>query len=512
MAGNQQKKAIHLLLRNQFYVTRKMSDIPSWALRHRKPGTELRCINGHYYLYSVTSQWDKDAKKTRKKTGQIIGKISPSGELIPSKRREGRKKEMRNNLQLLSEIAVKEYGLSHFFLFHMQDVCVQLQACFPEHWPYILGAAYCRLYKQSPINQMPLHIYHSWLPEEITGIEFNEKNISLALRSAGRNREQAVRFMQWDIPQGEHVLIDLTHLPSRSRNGSIAQAGYNNQKNYDGQINVLYIFGNQSLRPIFYRIVPGNIRELSAFVLTMQESGIACCILIMDKGFYSTKNTEFLSKNGFQFICPIKRDSQLVKNEDRVSLFEKTKARYFEYMGRIIWHIEVQPADKSKRIYLYLDDELRTREEKDFLVRIASKPEKYTLEKFEKKKMQFGTLSLLSNLDGKTPEQIYQIYKSRNQIEVMYDGFKGVLEADRTYMQNEETLQGWMLANHVALLAHHRLYQLLLSSGKLKKHSIGSIIERLALVKKAKVNGQWVDTETIKSSVNLLDDIGIPVT
>ena len=46
-----------------------------------------------------------------------------------------------------------------------------------------------------------------------------------------------------------------------------------------------------------------------------------------------------------------------------------------KYMGRIIWYIEIQPSDKSKQIYLYLDNELRTREEKDFLVRISSKPE-----------------------------------------------------------------------------------------------------------------------------------------
>ena len=502
-----------MLLRNQIYVTGFMGDFPSWALAHKKPGTELRLIRGNYYLYAVTSQWDKTTKKTKKITGPIIGKINPSGELIPSRRRdESQKKKSQNKFEFHAEVSVKEYGLSHFFLFHLRDVCAQLQACFPEHWPYILGAAYCRLYKQSPINQMPLHLCHSWLSESMKGVTFTEKNISMALRAVGRNRQQAVRFMQWDIPPGENVLIDLTHLPSRSGNGSIAQPGYNNQKNYDGQINVLYIFGNQSLRPIFYRIVPGNIRELAAFVLTMKESSVAQCTLIMDKGFYSLKNIAYLSDNGFRFVCPIKRDSPLVKETDRISLFEKSSARYFEYMRRIIWYVEISPTDADNKIYLYLDDELRIREEKDFIFRISSNPETYTIEKFEKKKLQFGTLSLLSNLDGKNAEQIYQIYKSRNQIEVMYDGFKGVLEADKTYMQNEETLQGWMLANHVALLAHHRLYQLLLSSNKLRKHSIGSIVERLSLVKKAKVNGQWVDTEIIKSSTKLFEDIGIPVT
>lgn len=502
-----------MLLRNQIYVTWIMGDFPSWALQHRKPGTELRCINGHYYLYAVSSLWDKETKKTKKITGQIIGKINPDGELVPSKRRAAKPKGIAENpIRLVDKISVKEFGLSNFFLSHMKDVCGQLKACFPSHWQYIVAAAYCRLYKQSPINQMPLHIHHSYLSEELKDAVFNEKNISLALRDVGRDREQAVRFMKWDIPEGEHVLIDLTHLPSRSRNGAFAQPGHNSQKDFSGQINLLYIFGNQSLKPIFYRIVPGNIRELSAFVLTMKESGIAPCILIMDKGFYSLENTAYLAKNNFNFICPLKRDSKFVEKESRETLFGKEEAEYFEYMGRIIWYVKIQPADKKKQVYLYLDDELRTREERDYLVRAANKPESYSIEKFKNKKLQFGTLSLLTNLSGKSAEQIYQIYKSRNQIEMMYDAFKGVLEADRTYMQNEETLQGWMLANHVALLAHHRIYQRLLASGKIKKHSIGAFVERMALVRKARVNNEWVDTEVIKSSLKLFEQVGLPVT
>jgi transposase len=490
-----------------------MSDFPSWALLHRKPGTELRKIKGHFYLYSVSSRWDKDAKKNRKITGPIIGKITPDGQLIPSNsRREKPKGIAKDPLQFVNHIAVKEFGLSNLFLSFMNDICLQLQSCFPDHWQYIIAVAYCRLFKQAPINQMPLHIYHSYLSEVLKDSIFNEKNISLALRDVGRNREQAIRFMKWDIPQGEHVLIDLTHLPSHSKNGAFAQPGHNNQKNYSGQINVLYIFGNQSLKPIFYRIVPGNIRELSAFVLTIEESGISPCILIMDKGFYSLKNTAYLAKNKFNFICPLKRDSLLVKSENRVKLFEKSSTQYFEYMGKIIWYVKISSNDNNKEIYLYLDDELRIREERDFLIRIANKPEKYTIEKFNEKKYQFGTLSLLSNLKDKTPAQIYQIYKSRNQIEVMYDGFKGVLEADKTYMQNEETLQGWMLANHVALLVHHRIYMRLLISNKLNKHSIKSIIERLALIRKIKIDNQWIDSEVIKASVDLFKQIGIPIT
>jgi hypothetical protein len=91
----------------------------------------------------------------------------------------------------------------------------------------------------------------------------------------------------------------------------------------------------------------------------------------------------------------------------------------------------------------------------------------------------------------------------------MYDGLKGVLEADRTYMQNEETLNGWMLANHIALIAHQQLYRLLHKADKLKKFSISSLIERLSLIRKIKINEKWVDTETVASTTKLLKQLGI---
>lgn len=43
------------------------------------------------------------------------------------------------------------------------------------------------------------------------------------------------------------------------------------------------------------------------------------------------------------------------------------------------------------------------------------------------------------------------MYKSRQAIEVLFDSTKNVLEADHTYMQNEQTLKGWMFVNHITL-------------------------------------------------------------
>ena len=60
---------------------------PDWALKQKKPGTELRYIRGNYYLYGVSSKWDKAKKRAQKVTGKILGNVTENG-FIESNRRK----------------------------------------------------------------------------------------------------------------------------------------------------------------------------------------------------------------------------------------------------------------------------------------------------------------------------------------------------------------------------------------------------------------------------------------
>jgi len=57
-----------------------LKDYPEWVIKHKTKGTELRCINGKYYLYQVHSQ--KVDGKFKKITDKYLGRITVDG-LIP---------------------------------------------------------------------------------------------------------------------------------------------------------------------------------------------------------------------------------------------------------------------------------------------------------------------------------------------------------------------------------------------------------------------------------------------
>lgn len=77
---------------------------PEWALKHKKPGTELRLIKGRYYLYAVSSKWNKEKKRAQKITGKILGRITEDKGFIPS----GNKAQPTLQLR---ELSVKTAGI-----------------------------------------------------------------------------------------------------------------------------------------------------------------------------------------------------------------------------------------------------------------------------------------------------------------------------------------------------------------------------------------------------------------
>lgn len=56
---------------------------PAWVRKHRKKNTEIRLIEGKYYLYERTSTWSPEKKRAKKITGKYLGSIHPEHGLIP---------------------------------------------------------------------------------------------------------------------------------------------------------------------------------------------------------------------------------------------------------------------------------------------------------------------------------------------------------------------------------------------------------------------------------------------
>lgn len=82
--------------------------------------------------------------------------------------------------------------------------------------------------------------------------------------------------------------------------------------NLDPQINLLYLYSSKSEMPVYYRVLPGNVREVRAFRNALIEAGLNDAVIVADKGFYSKNDIELLQQEKLKFILPLRRDNTIV--------------------------------------------------------------------------------------------------------------------------------------------------------------------------------------------------------
>lgn len=485
----------------------KTPNHPQWALDQKKPGTELRLIRGNYYLYEYKTVYDKEKKGPKKISGKILGRITQQSGLIPSGKRQ---LEKTVNQTVFSNLSIKEFGASFLVYQKFSYYVKALRKAFPDFWQSLLAIAYCRFVYKCPLKSIPFLLAQSYLPELLEIKQFNDKTTSHVLNTIGSMHEARLAYMKSFVLKEEYLLMDATNIFSNSELIPLSKTGYNSKKNYDPHFNLMYLYSSKAKRPVYYKLLPGNIREVKAFKNCLIEVGLSQAVIVADKGFYSIKNIGLLEAENLKFILPLKRDNSIIDYETLADNSFKANDFYFEHEKRIIWYRKFKVNNLS--LFLFLDDSLKLNEERDYLRRIETHPESYSFTEYHIRKNTFGTIALVTNLQRKAAIDVYQTYKSRMAIETMFDGMKNVLEADHTYMQNEQTLQGWMFINHITLQWYQQLYMDLKEKSMLKKFSVNDYILFLTDLKKVKINDTWHFNEVTAKAQKMMETTGINFT
>jgi transposase len=314
-----------------------------------------------------------------------------------------------------------------------------------------------------------------------------------------------VEFMKHFIGANEHVLFDGSSIISNSEKLNINRLGYNAHGKYDPQINLLYAFGCETKEPGYYRIIPGNIRDVSAFKLSIAEADLQKVVVIGDKGFGSEANFKMLDEAGLKYIVPLKRNSSLFKADKLKVENRENFDGYFMFDERPIWYY------KTAEAVVFVDNDLKNEEEKSYLKNIENNIEGYAISGFWEVRHKFGSIAMKTNLEKSTKE-IYYLYKERGEIEQAFDFLKNLLEQDKSYMQNEKSLESWAFMNHVSLMLVYRVYNLLREKQLLSKFSVSDFLSHLKYIFKIRINGKWHLTESTKKTKKFLEILNIHIT
>jgi len=471
---------------------------PDWVIRHKLKGTAIHKIGNNFYLYEVASQWDKKLKRARKITRRYLGRITPQGLKEPG-------------YKINHPTTCKEYGASFFLMMENKDIIEKLKQYFPQRWKEIFSLSVFRLMYQAPLKHMEVHYQDSWLSEELPDASLSKNVLHNILEAVGRDRKTIVEFLRGFICGNENLLIDLTHIISLSENMILAEKGYNSKLDFTPQVNLLFIFSFDRKFPLFYRMLPGDVRDVSSLKAAIQESGIMGDVIIIgDKGFYSNDNIRLLEMEGLRYILPLKRNNHLIDYRILMKGTKKDFEGYFRFKKRFIWYYR---CGKKLSVWVFVDDALKTEEEQDYLARIETHPELgYTIEDFHRKAHSFGTIALITNLEGLPASKIFEYFKSRVGIEQMIDTFKNTLKADRSYMRSDYSMEGWMFINYLSIMYYYKIYRRLMEKGLLSEYSPLDVLLYLSKHRRVKVSTHWMDLEIPRHTRKLIEILGGHIT
>ena len=121
-----------------------------------------------------------------------------------------------------------------------------------------------------------------------------------------------------------------------------------------------------------------------------------------------------------------------------------------------------------------------------------------------------GNILILSNLDvGRT--EIYELYKGRETVEKMFDTYKTVLEADKIYLQDNESVFGHVFISFLPLYIHCELEQILKKGGLKRKITPIDLLFEYGKVYPVDLGDLSIVTEVPKTVMDMEERLGLDI-
>ena len=458
-------------------------DLPKHGIAYKK-------ISGKTYVYYVTAAYRNEKGKPTNERVSIGRLDEETGKLIPN--RNYYETYLKKPMPVTA--GIQDFGVSDVF----EKVCKKLgvttllRKYFPENAKEMLTAAQ---YILSEGNVMYYLDEYTQSHQTAGKGRMSNEQCSKTFASL-RQEDMQLFFREWmkHKKQTEYVAYDVTSISSYSQNIREVEWGYNRDKERLPQINMGMYYGEESCLPLYYRVYPGSISDkthLKYMVADNEFINGKRTRFVMDRGFYSKENLQFLTGGGYRFVIALP-DSLKYCQE----VIEK-------HGPELINHSEYrlgpgQPYGKSyestalgfrMKIHLYYDPAKALRESASLYELLESQENDLKgMEEPPDKKLHYdkyfyinrskdGKLGFVRNYEAidkelrtcgffliaetdfkKTTAEILEIYRRRDTIEKSFDNLKNELDMKRMRSHSSETAQVKVFVTFLSLIVQAYLF------------------------------------------------------
>ena len=471
--------------------------VAAWLEQQRQMGKkclEIKYIQGKPYVYHSTSVYDRETKKTRK-VSRYLGRLTPDRGLL-ARGSSRPSQEERPVTALQRPRSVHEYGNAHLLALEFQDLIPVLTEAFPDHWQEIIALVFTRITGYLPLKRVKASWEKLDNPLNLRP-DCSPRTLSTMLRAIGDDRIGQDRIFQHLRTGNRHLIYDLSFVFSLSDNLSLAEWGHNAREIALPQVNLALFSGRETGLPVMLRPLPGSVKDVTTLLPSMDGLHLADAILILDRGFISGKVVEGIISRECSYLLPLRRDS--VHYATRIHLNDR-----FLYHKRLIRGGRREIGDRT--LYLFEDEDLRLEERKTLFQRLTEGT--ITKEVAREQEKRAGRILFLSNLD-ETPQQIYELYKTRDLVEKHFDTLKNEIQADILYLSDRSAVCGHLFVGFLCLYLYCRLLARIKKADLTAEYSPKDLLLIFSKVMRVSYEGFDQITEVPKKVRDLEKKLGV---
>lgn len=514
--------------------------------------------SGITYAYESVSFWDKEKKQSRAKR-KLIGRVNTeTGEIVPTDGR-GRKKKTLPVPVPSVKTARSFYGATYLLdmIGEKLGIIEDLKRCFPDMYKQLLSIVYYLVLE----DKNPLYRFEKWsgLHKHPYGRNIpSQRSSELFASITEEARNEFFRLRGKRRTENEFWAYDITSISSYS--GCLRQVQYGNNKEGDSlaQLNLALVFGEKSNLPFYYRKLAGNIPDVKTIKQLLYELdilGFSKVKLVIDRGFYSKENIDSLFKEHLKFLISVKMSLSFIREKldaiyDRFRTFERYDEKYELYCHTIQteWpYTQYLPYKgetlaESRRIYLhyYYNIDRAAEDEKAFdrnlialrreLESSERNPEHEKLyhkyfetsttpkrgtkvtvkeEAVANAKRYYGFFALMTNekMDAVTA---LELYRNKDVAEKAFGDLKERLNMRRTLVSSEQSLDGKLFVEFVALIYLSYIKKQMQETDLFKQYTLQGALDKLDVIECFETPGHDLRTgEMLEKQKEVYKNLGI---
>lgn len=525
---------------------------------------KVRCQNG--YVYIDKGFWNAEKQQSDHKR-EYIGKYDGQT-FTPNKTFHRLKAEYQQSLTPVRTGPVPaEKCLRQFYgaTYLLDQICVNtgiasdLGRCFGSLSEQILSIAYYLVIEEG----QPMYRFHKW---GLTHRHPYGKDIPSQRSSElfGLIAEEAkMQYFQCQAKRhgvNEYLAFDTTSISSYSQ--LIKQAKYGKNKEGDSlpQINLALLYGEESMLPVYYRKLAGNITDVKTIENLLKDVDflkLDKIKLVMDRGFYSERNINDLMKHHHKFLIGVRTSLRIVSSRlDKIRNDFVTRFNYNSELKLYVmsfmeeWnYTEEKPrsgaaVSDKRRIYLhfYYNDQKATDDktrfngmldrlennlingtpdpadeklyQKYFVVKetpVRGKTYSFKEDAIRKAEKNYGYFVLMTN-GIKDPVEALRIYRLKDLIEKSFGNLKERLSMRRMSVASEENFEGKLFVQFVALQLVSYIKKQMDANGLFGTYTIQSLLDELDVIEYYQQPGKTHHLSEITGKQrNIYEMMNIPV-